>query len=157
MPNAKDIISDWSQTGLTVYCIVRREADDFRLDDADGSFRAAPADSYLSLTEDTVIKGRYEVAESRTEWDDGLYTVAIYRQAGGSPVPASDIIIATGKLFVRDDLEVNQDASLNFVHKWILNKLVITDTQIILYDDDNITVLKTWDWADLSKTRSKAT
>lgn len=157
MANAKDIIADWSETGLTVYCIVRREADDFRLDDSDGSFIAVPADPYLSLTEDTVIKGRYEVAESRTAWDDGLYTVAVYRQAGGSPVPVSDIIIGTGKLYIKEDLETEMDASLNFVHKWILNRLVITDTQIILYDDDSATVLKTWAWADLSKTRSKAT
>lgn len=106
MANPKDIIADWSQTGLTVYCIVRREADDFRLDDADGSFAAAPADPYLSLTEDAVIKGRYEVAESRTVWNNGLYTVAIYRQSNAVPVPASDIIIGTGKLCVSNDREV---------------------------------------------------
>lgn len=157
MANAKDIIADWSQTALTVYCIVRREADDFRLDDSDGSFGAAPADPYLSLEEDSVIKGRYEVAESRTAWNDGLYTVAVYRQAGGASAPVSDTIIGTGKLYIQNDLETELDASLNFVQKWILNRLVITDTEIILYDDDSLTVLKTWAWAALSKTRSKAT
>ena len=106
---AKVLTLDWSETGLTVYCIVRREADSFRLDDADGSFTAAPADPYLSLAEDAVIKGRYEVSESRTVWDDGEYTVTIYRQVGGSPVPASDITIGTGRLFVLSDAEIVLD------------------------------------------------
>lgn len=116
MANPKDIIADWSQTGLTVYCIIRREVDDFRLDDADGSFAAAPADPYLSLTEDSVIKGRYEVAESRTVWDDGLYTVAVYRQSDASPVPVSDIIIGTGKLYIKDDFETALDGNPDPVH-----------------------------------------
>jgi hypothetical protein len=57
MPNTKKISMGWSETGKTVYAIIRREADSFRLNDADGAFATAPADPYLSLAEDAVIKG----------------------------------------------------------------------------------------------------
>ena len=106
MAENKRITLDWDATGLTAYCIIRREADDFRMDDADGSFAASPADPYISLTEDAVIKGRYELDEARTVWDDGRYSVAIYSQAGGSPAPASDTIIGTGEMAIKTDLEV---------------------------------------------------
>ena len=106
MPENKRITLDWDTIGLTVYCIIRREIDDFRMDDADGSFAVSPADLYISMTEDAVIKGRYELDEARTAWDDGRYTVAIYNQVGGSPAPASDTIIGTGEIVIKDDLEV---------------------------------------------------
>jgi hypothetical protein len=78
------------------------------MDDADGSFAEIPVDPYISLTEDAVIKGRYELDESRTVWTDGLYTVAIYNQSGGAPAPASDTIIGTGPAFwaIKDDAEI---------------------------------------------------
>ena len=63
MANAKKIILDWSETAKTVYAIVRREADGYRLNDADGAFASVPADPYISLAEDSVIKGRYEVSD----------------------------------------------------------------------------------------------
>ena len=106
MAENKRITLDWDATGLTVYCIIRREIDDFRMDDADGSFAETPADPYVSMTEDAVIKGRYELDESRTVWTAGRYSVAIYSQAGGSPSPASDTIIGTGEMAIKDDLEV---------------------------------------------------
>lgn len=108
MAENKRITLDWDTTGLIVYCIIRREIDGFRMDDADGSFAASPADPYVSLTEDAVIKGRYELDEARTVWDDGLYTIAIYSQAGGSPAPVSDTIIGTGPAYwaIKNDLEV---------------------------------------------------
>src|SRR3990172_3285973 len=71
----KKILHAWSATGLTIYCIIRREVDNYRLNDAGGTFAASPADPYLSLVEDSVIKGLYEVEESRTAWDDGRSTV----------------------------------------------------------------------------------
>lgn len=109
MPNVKKIIANWNETEETVYCIIRREADDFRLDDSDGSFTTSPADPYLALTEDAVIKGRYEVEESRTEWDDGRYTVAAYKQDGGAPVPTDDTMIASGEIFISDDEEITPE------------------------------------------------
>jgi len=107
MPNTKKISLAWSETGRTVYAIIRREADDFRFDDADGSFGAAPADPYLSLAEDAVIKGLYEVSEARTAWGDGNYLILIYRQAGGAPAPVSDTIIGSSKMSIVSDAEID--------------------------------------------------
>lgn len=109
MAENKRITLDWDASGLTVYCIIRRETDDFRMNDADGSFAASPADPFVSMAEDAVIKGRYELDESRTVWTDGRYSVAIYNQVGGSPAPASDTIIGTGEMAIKDDLEVFLD------------------------------------------------
>lgn len=99
------------ETGLTVYCIARRESDGYRLNDADGAFASNPADPYLSLTEDTVIKGLYEVSEARTVWDDERYTFTFYSQAGGSPAPVSDAVIGSGEMYVKDDTEVVLDVN----------------------------------------------
>ena len=104
MAEIKKISIANGETGLTTYAIVRREADSYRLNDADGSFAAAPADPYLSLTEDSVIKGLYEVSESRAVWDNGAYLICVYEQSGGSPAPASDNIIWIAKKEIRDDL-----------------------------------------------------
>ncbi|MDP2689427.1 MAG: hypothetical protein Q8P48_04875 [Deltaproteobacteria bacterium] len=169
---AKKIIIDWSETGKTVYAMVRREADGYRLDDGDGTFGAAPADPYLSLAEDATIKGRYEASEGRTVWTGGRYTIAVYKQAGGSPAPASDTIIGTGEMKVESDAEVTEitlseiegsgvlakQAKLDFVEKWILNRLVESadGTSVTLYDDDNVTPLKTWAYNATTKTRNKA-
>ena len=105
MPNVKKITVDFSQTGATLYAIIRREADSFRLDDVNGSFAVAPADPYISLAEDSVIKGRYELSESRTAWNDGKYTAAVYRQAGGSPAPVSDMIISSWDCYIISDVQ----------------------------------------------------
>lgn len=109
---AKKIIQDWSETGKTAYCIIRRESDNYRLNDADGSFAFNPADPYLTLTEDSVIKGRYEASESRTAWGDGIYTVVVFKQTGGSPAPVSDTIIGSGELYIVNDIEIALDASV---------------------------------------------
>lgn len=106
MPNIKRIFLDWSETGITVYYIGRREVDNYRMDDADGNFASAPADPYQELTEDAVIKGRYEADESRVVWDDGVYTFIFYEQSGGSPVPVNDRAIGTGEMTIENDLEV---------------------------------------------------
>ena len=102
----KKISLAWSETGKTVYTIIRREADSYRLDDADGAFAAAPADPYLSLAEDAVIKGLYEVSEARAAWNDGNYFIFIYRQTGATPVPASDMMIGSSKMSIINDAEV---------------------------------------------------
>jgi hypothetical protein len=112
MANVKKIIVDWSATSLTVYTIIRREVDNYRLNDADGTFVSAPTDPYISLTEDSIIKGRYELSESRTVWNNGLYVVAVYKQTGGSPAPVSDTIIGTGEIYIVDDAEIKMDASV---------------------------------------------
>lgn len=106
MPNVKQIVAHTQGTGLNVYCIVKRGADGYLLNDADGTFAASPADPYLSLVEDAVIKGRYAASESRQAWSDGLYHVAIYRREGGSPNPSADTLVAAGEMLIEADLEL---------------------------------------------------
>ncbi|MFQ5465540.1 MAG: hypothetical protein ACE5EI_06395, partial [Thermodesulfobacteriota bacterium] len=80
-----------------------------------------------------------------TAWSDGRYTVTVYKQAGGSPAPASDTVIGAGMLDIESDKEVYLDKLPSFIHKWILNKLVESPTgTFTLYDDDGTTTLKTW-------------
>lgn len=157
MANSKRIIIDWAETAKSIYCIVRRESDKFILGSVDGAFTPAPENLYLPLTEDTIIKGRYERNEDRTVWSDGRYTVAVYKQAGVVPSPSADVIIGSGELAIKDDSEVYLDALPSFIHKWILNRLVESPSGTWkLYDDDNSTVLKTWNWDNTAKARSKA-
>ena len=106
MANIKKITHLWNMTALTLYCIIRREADGYLLNDADGSFANAPADPYISMSEDATIKGMYELSESRTVWTDGKYSVVVYRQSGVSPVPASDIVIGGDPMEIKSDTEV---------------------------------------------------
>ena len=89
MPGSKSFFVSGS-TGATVYAIVKRLADGFLLNDATGSFAAAPADPYVSLTEDGTLKGLYALAESRAAWANGLHRIAFYKQVGGAPAPATD-------------------------------------------------------------------
>ena len=107
MPNTKKITHPWGETGLTLYCVIRREADGYLLNDADGSFANAPADPYVAMTEDGTLKGLYEKSEARAAWNDGVYTVMVYSQAGGSPAPASDTVIGSGEIYIDTDTEVN--------------------------------------------------
>jgi hypothetical protein len=81
-----------AETGKVVYTIVCRNSDSFLLDDADGSFSAAPADPYISLTEHGTIKGLYTLAESRTAWADGSYLVVVYL-ATAAPNPVNDFVL----------------------------------------------------------------
>lgn len=103
MANVKKLSTAKIVTGSTVYCIIRREVDGYYLNDADGAFANAPADPYDELTEDGTIKGLYEISESRTAWEPGWYKVFFYKQAGGSPAPASDTLDESQDLIVVGD------------------------------------------------------
>jgi len=109
MANEKKIILTWAESGITIYCLVRRDADDYLLDDADGSFAVAPTDKYLSMPEDAVITGLYEVSESRTVWNNGLYLALLYKQIEGSPDLTNDILIASGEMYIWSDVEIDKE------------------------------------------------
>lgn len=80
-----------SATAANIYVIVRRLSDNFLLDDADGVFKGGtPADPYVSLAENGVEKGVYEVSENRTVWTNDRYRVTFYKRVGGAPAPATD-------------------------------------------------------------------
>lgn len=99
-------------TGATVYLIVRRDADLFRLNDADGTFAANPADPYLSATEDAVIKGLYEASESRKVWSNGSYTLFFYEQAAGAPAPVADTLFDRQVIYINNDGVANTTSLL---------------------------------------------
>lgn len=119
----KRLIINCSETNIVVYCIVRRETDKYLLDDSNGSFATNPADPYLTLTEDSVIKGHYEVNEGRTVWTDGLYTISFYKRVDGNPNPANDIQIGAGEMFVKNDTEVVLNSNLNNLDTYINTNL----------------------------------
>ena len=92
--------------GLNIYCVIRRNSDNYLIDDADGEFRASPATPYIYLTEDFTIHGLYELVENRIEWNDGEYTVIIYSRTGATPDFFADDIIGGGTIEMFEDLEV---------------------------------------------------
>ena len=124
MPNTKKHTVPWSETGKTVYCIIRREIDGYYLNDADGAFADAPADPYVALTEDGTIKGLYELSESRAAWNDGYYFWFTYRQTGVTRVPASDMLIYAYKMSILGDAEVDMLAR---AYEIVNNKMTIVD------------------------------
>ena len=205
MTGVKDkvIIAPYAQAGVTIYATIKREANGYLLDDSNGTFVAKPADPYVYLSEDYILKGTYELRENRAAWTDGRYIVTIYKQAGASPAPASDTIIESGEMYVVSDAEIIIDASiadrptnpalatdytsaraakldnldatvmsrptlvqieasdvlakqakLDFVEKWILNKLVESPSGTWrLFDDDGVTIVKSWKWDAKTRTR----
>ena len=156
MPNTKKFVA-YDTTAKTVYGIIERQVDSYRLDDANGAFTAAPADPYVSFTEHTVIKGEYVLSESRTAWNDGLYKCTMYEQAGGSPAPVSDIVIAYQYMQIGSDTEVDLgpadlanintevDTAVEFIISCIKNKKYLVKESSVWYlvirntaDDANI-------------------
>lgn len=95
------------QTGAVIYVIVHRVADGYFLDDADGSFAAAPADRYLALAEDALLPGLFSVSESRTVWNDGDYEISFFQQAGGAPA-STDLAVGAGTMAVLADEEADE-------------------------------------------------
>ena len=91
-------------TGSTIYAMIRREVDEYLLNDADGGFASGPSDPYISLAENATLKGLYEVSENRAVWSDGSYLVVVYAQAGDSPSPVADTVVEAKLLSVRSDV-----------------------------------------------------
>lgn len=131
MPNVKKFIG-YDTTAKTVYGIIERQIDLYRLDDADGSFVAAPIDPYVSFSEHSILKGEYDLSESRTIWNDGLYKCTVYEQVGVGPVPASDTPIAFQYMYIKSDSEVVNEADIATIYgklptNYIMGSSVQTD------------------------------
>lgn len=54
-----------------------------------------------------------------------------------------------------DPLPDNSTAQL--IRKILTNKTVETDTGVMVYDDDGVTLLGTWTWNNITRTRGKLT
>ena len=103
MAENKNIRFDYYEKGLSLYCIVRKEINQYILDNTDGVFRLSPADPYFAMTENAVVKGLYEVNENRTLWEDGNYHCTVFQKLGASPAPETDDKLGEGDIFITND------------------------------------------------------
>ena len=92
--------------GKTIYCTVKKQADDTVLDNDDGTFKAFGSVTTFPnpLAADANQARLYEFSENRAVWADGEYIVIFYLQAGGSPVPATDNIISAAVVNIDTDV-----------------------------------------------------
>jgi hypothetical protein len=111
MPNTKTILTPWSETEKTVYAAITRDADGYYLQTALTSF--AVGAQYCALTEDATRKGLYALATNGVAWNNGVYTVLVYKQFGAAPIPASDQIIGWGRMYIVADIEIVLDGSVS--------------------------------------------
>jgi hypothetical protein len=102
-------------TGKTLYLVVKKDADGYLLNDADGTFAAAPADPYVSFTEDATLKGYYAKTEGRTAWADGTYISVIYEQLAGAPALATDWLCSMYSFDVKNDVQINSTEIFNLI------------------------------------------
>ncbi len=107
MPNTKKETFIY-QTGLILWAEVTREADEYQLNDADGSFASAPADPYIGLAEHATIKGRYPFSDNRSAWDDGYYTISVHEQIGASPSRTDDALIIADIFYIQSDQIISE-------------------------------------------------
>jgi hypothetical protein len=109
----KKFTVEYGATGIAAYLIIRQESSSNVYDEDDGTFQAYgdAVDQFVQLTEDTNIKGVYEATiASANTFSDGKYLIVCYRQVGGSPVPASDTVIAQGLYSVYDNVIYEDEA-----------------------------------------------
>lgn len=108
---ADKLLGVTAESGDTVYCTVRRLSDNYLLNDADGSFAAAPSDYAVLLAEDLTEKGLFTRSEARQIWPNGSYRITFYRQAYVWPSPPADAPpLAAYEMQVRNDAEVTDGA-----------------------------------------------
>lgn len=147
---------------------VRKVSDNKLLDWNDLAFKNngwTTSAATLAEIDATNLAGYYHKSVYVANWTDGWYQFFV--RYTGSPVQNGDI-----EMYVKNGLVLevragaNLDATISgvktqtdLITKWINNKLVESPdgTTITLYDDDNVTVLKTWTWDALTLTRFKAT
>ncbi len=139
MSGATKVIDADTDTGQTVYAVVRQMSTGYLLKTSDGTFAAGLTSAQASnaLTEDSVIKGHYSLSESRTVWGDDKYEICIYSQTGGSPATASDFPLGNGVMYIRTDIEVNS-LTLNAMILAITGSILSIKKRVLTANDDII-------------------
>ena len=143
VPRTKRFITAITETGDTLYGIIRRESDGYLLNDATDDFASAPADPYNSFTEDATILGRYAFDSATATWADGWYTCVVYKQAGGSPAPVSDTVVGSGTVLLQADQATDSTGTSETIHAYALCTLAQMHTELNIptattADDDRL-------------------
>jgi hypothetical protein len=92
-------------TGLTIYCTVQRAKDGNYLD-SDFKFRETPTAADQAMTElscGAVKNQTYQFSEGTYAWEDGVYYVTVYLQAGAGAAFNTDTIIGLASLYLFHD------------------------------------------------------
>ena len=106
---------DYFDFSLNCYSLVTREEDQLLFDGDDNTFKAeSHEDPYVLMPEDAVNKGIYAATIEDANWQDGVYQVSVFKQAGGTPVPANDTKIGTGNIYIRNGMQVFANDNLLF-------------------------------------------
>ncbi len=157
---------------------IRRGSDGYLYDWNDGAFKNSgwtTLSATLTEIDATNLAGYYKKDVTESGWTDGWYQVFV--RYTGTPKRNGDIefLLEGGKIIevhVADNLDaavsarptlsqieastvLAKQAKIDFIEKWILNRLVEDPPGTWkLYDDDDTTVLRTWTVS--GTTRSKA-
>ena len=106
MAEVKKFSYKGSVTNLTIYFTLRRLKDDYYLDNTDKTFKAAPADYTMDLTEKTIGATKiqvYEFSDNTAIWNDGYYELNVYEKIGGAEALNTDTLLFSGTLLLRGD------------------------------------------------------
>ena len=130
-------------TGATLLKLkIKRDADDFFYDHDDSTFKASGWTTIaeaMAEPDSTNAAGEYELAVTITGWDSGTYSV--YINYTGSPARNG-----SGELCIKDGL--NQDEVLEFIMQMEQGRWKVINDQMIFYDTDDATALRTFDLLD---------
>ena len=137
-----------------------------------GPVSVAPTatESASSMGEPSVVPGAVTIAPAEVVSAPEVGSPAVAQPGSGSclfdisgiEATLAEIQVSLALIKAKTDNLPADPASqtkLDFVEKWILNRLVESPdgTTFTLYDDDNSTPLKVWAYSSGTKTRSKAT
>ena len=120
-----------------------------------GSANTITLDSGASATDD-IYNGQYIRILAGTG-DDQLRTITDYDGTTKVATVDKNWVINPDSTSVFATLPDGHSGREEFFEKWINNKLVMTPTGVILYDDDNVSPIRTWTWDSGTATRGKAT
>lgn len=121
-----------TQGKTTIYGIIMQRSTGFYLDDATGLFASDPADRYMAAVEHAILKGLYQISESRSAWHDGAYICVWYDQIGDTPNPETDLFLGTTLMQVVLDGAAEPVTAGVFTYQSVLD-----DVNVKLRNSDN--------------------
>jgi hypothetical protein len=110
MPLTKSFEYGHTETGKTIYALIKRLKDGAWLD-TNKKFRETPTDPFQDFTEKTlagVATKIYEWSDATEVWNDGGYTIYLYEQDGGAPGIADDLI-SSSTTYIKNDEQLERN------------------------------------------------